>query len=55
LLVSDVVSIEFGLLIHVKGNLTENTETTVWYRWGGCTLLPTSRIFKSYQSSHGAE
>ena len=29
LLVSDVVSIEFGLLIHVKGNLTDNTEITV--------------------------
>jgi len=26
LLVSDVVSIEFGLLIHVKGNLAEITE-----------------------------
>ena len=29
LLVSDVVSIEFGLVICVKGNLTDNTEITV--------------------------
>jgi len=41
LLVSDVVSIEFGLLIHVKGNLAEITE---WNRWGGRALLPTTYL-----------
>jgi len=52
----DIDSVEFVLGNHVKGNLTDDTEDTMWNMSSGCALLPVFPAYfrncKSYQSSH---
>ena len=55
LLVSEVVSVEFVLGSHVRGNLIDNMEVEEIGEVGGALLpifLAYFRSHKSYQSSH---